>query len=167
MQQWATSSTSCLQRVYRHVLYLSDYKVYGACVVYCVERGAVLYCAARGGTVCFILDRMLSGTRRWLDREWKKISASHQDTNPHTGWTSLHICSLSADKEIIIAQADSYIPIAIRPIYLGMVHVVNFPTKHYEGWFRTKAIPRRICVGQNNTGTGFAPIISICPVTVV
>ena len=51
--------------------------------VYRVEGGAGLYCTARGCTVCFTLDRMLSGPRGCLDVIGNKISTSHQYKNPY------------------------------------------------------------------------------------
>jgi len=58
----------------------------------------------------------------------KKISASHQGTNPYIGWAVRLICSLSADKEMISRQADLYINFAIRPNCLTMAYAVYFRT---------------------------------------
>jgi len=117
---------------------LCDQKVSGACEVYRVERGAVLCWTARGSTVSFTLGRMLTGPRKCLDTKGKKISAAHQGTNTYTGWTVLHICSLSADKEIIIGQAHRYTPVAIKPAYLSMPHAVKFPLNTMRAGFEPK-----------------------------
>jgi hypothetical protein len=95
-----------------------DRKLSGSCEVCRVERGAVLYCTARGRTVCFTLDRMLSGPRRCLDAKGKKISALHTVRTLLIGWT-FQKSIIFTEKEKIIRKADSD-----KLIYLGMSHLV-------------------------------------------
>jgi len=88
VQQWAASNTSwlmfifCLQQLYKHLSVSVWSNGSRACKVYHIERGAVLYCTERGSTVCFTLDRILSGRHRWLETKGPKISASHQGMKP-------------------------------------------------------------------------------------
>jgi hypothetical protein len=96
-----------------------------SCDVYRVEPDAVLYCIARWNTVCFTLDRVLSGPRSGLDTNGKEISASHQDTNPYIVCTAWHIWSLSANKEMTIRQADGYISVAVRPNYPCLMRLIS------------------------------------------
>jgi len=94
--------------------------------VYRDERGVVLYWITRGSAVCFTFDRMISGPRTFLQKNGKKISNSHQVTNPYTVWTAWKIWGLSPHKEMISRQADPYISVAIIPNFLNVAHAVNF-----------------------------------------
>jgi hypothetical protein len=72
----------CLYSVYSKCTIICldrcDENVSGVCEVYRVERNVVLYCTLKGSTVCFTIDRILSGLHRWLNTKGTKISASHQ-----------------------------------------------------------------------------------------
>jgi hypothetical protein len=61
----------------------------------------------------------------WTKRERKYLRPTRIRTL-YIDRTLERICSLSADQEMIIRQAELYISVAIRPNYLVMPHPVNF-----------------------------------------
>ena len=99
LQEWAASSTIsllfifCLQQVYKHLSGSVWSK--GVWSVWSLPCWAG-HC--KDSKVCFTFNRMRSVPCCFPDTKWKKISASHHETDPYIVWSIRNIYNVQKRK---------------------------------------------------------------------